>query len=314
MGVDLFFVISGFLITGILLDTKGTEGYFRNFYARRCLRIWPLYYSSLLLMFAVVPLLRPSEAFRIFGSQSMPWWSYVVFLQNFFVPRITRAAGLLAVTWSLAIEEQFYLVWPFVVRYCSPARLRIIAAAVFCFSPALRYYFLLYKFNVYANTLCRLDGLMVGALLASLFRSGTFSPQKYVTLAWIVLLMAAPCALLTDNRIEWAVYSCTALASASFIYLAMFSQRRWLQAVLANRFLIYTGTISYGMYLLQKVSTGTAQVLQLDRHLAIMLPFCTVTTYLMAILSWYLIEKPTQRLKHFFELKRLPRVKPLPVA
>src|SRR5580700_8080284 len=82
MGVDLFFVLSGFLITGILVDTRQSEGYFRNFYARRCLRIWPLYYSVLLFMFVLVPILRPSEAHTVFEARSSPWWAYPMFLQN----------------------------------------------------------------------------------------------------------------------------------------------------------------------------------------------------------------------------------------
>src|SRR5437879_12400201 len=94
MGVDLFFVLSGFLITGILLDTKESEGYFKNFYIRRCLRIWPLYYSLLLSMFVLVPLLRPSEAHIIF-EKSSPWWAYPLFLQNFLIPISTNAAGRL---------------------------------------------------------------------------------------------------------------------------------------------------------------------------------------------------------------------------
>jgi peptidoglycan/LPS O-acetylase OafA/YrhL len=304
MGVDLFFVLSGFLITGILLDTKGTDGYFRKFYARRCLRIWPLYYCALIFMFVVVPVLRPSEAHIIFEPRSMPWWSYFVYLQNFLVPAITRATGLLGVTWSLAVEEQFYAVWPIVVRYCSEAQLRKIAITLICGSPILRFFLMHRGANVYPNTFCRLDGLMAGALLALAFRSKTFSLDAYVRPAWLALLVASPLALITANRVEWAVYSFTALASVSFVYLALCSRQKWLQAIVCNRFLIYTGTISYGIYLLEKVPTDAAMSLHIDRHPAFVLPFTAAATYGLAMLSWNLLEKPFLRLKRFFKLAR----------
>src|SRR5580693_996493 len=108
MGVDLFFVLSGFLITGILVDTKQSAGYFKNFYVRRCLRIWPLYYALIFFMFVGVRFLSPSQ-FHTVLEQSPPWWAFLLYLQNFVGPISTNAAGPLGVTWSLAIEEQFYL-------------------------------------------------------------------------------------------------------------------------------------------------------------------------------------------------------------
>ena len=103
MGVDLFFVLSGLLITGILVDTKQSDGYFRNFYARRCLRIWPLYYSVLLFMFVIVPILRPSEAHTVFAARSSPWWAYPIFLQNFLVPIPIRGYGS---TWRYLVARR----------------------------------------------------------------------------------------------------------------------------------------------------------------------------------------------------------------
>ena len=111
-GVDLFFVISGFLITGILLDSIGSEHYFRNFYVRRVLRIWPLYFALLAFVFVLLPWIMPALRERIF-SQCHPWQSYLVFAQNFFVRDF--GIGPVGVTWSLAIEEQFYLMWPLII-------------------------------------------------------------------------------------------------------------------------------------------------------------------------------------------------------
>ena len=304
MGVDLFFVLSGFLITGILLDTKNTESYFRNFYARRCLRIWPLYYCTLLFMFVAVPLVRPSEAHQIFEPRSMPWWSYFVYLQNFLVPVITRATGPLGVTWSLAVEEQFYLVWPLVVRFCSSKTLSKIAVAFICLDPALRFFLVQRGFNVYPNPFCRLDGLMWGALLALLFRSEAFRREKYVSLGWVALLIASPLAIVTADRVLWAVYSFTALGSASFVYLALASKNKWLQVSLSNRFLIYSGVISYGIYLLEKIPSDALKSLHPNSHPAVVLVVTAATTYAMATLSWNLLEKPALRLKRYFELDR----------
>lgn len=302
MGVDLFFVLSGFLITGILVDTKNSEGYFRNFYARRCLRIWPLYYSCLLFMFVVVPILRPSEAQTIFEARSSPWWAFPLFLQNFLLPVPTMATGLLGVTWSLAVEEQFYLAWPLVVRFCSESQLRKIAIAVICISPALRYYLSLHHVDIYSNTFCRLDGLMAGALLALVVRSPSFVSEKFLTRAWITLFVSAPLALLVDTlHARWIVFSLVALASVSFVYLALFSQQKWLRGVLTNRLLIYTGTISYGMYLLQKIPLDVVKAFHLDQHQYLALPITAAATYLMAAMSWNLLEKPFLRLKRLFD-------------
>ncbi|HXM65061.1 MAG TPA: acyltransferase [Terriglobales bacterium] len=311
MGVDLFFVLSGFLITGILLDTKQSDGYFRNFYARRCLRIWPLYYSVLLFMFVIVPLLRPSEAHAVFEARSSPWWAFPIFLQNLLVPVPPMATGPLGVTWSLAVEEQFYLVWPLVVRFCTEAQLRKITLAVICLSPVLRLYLSAHQANIYSNTFCRLDGLMAGALLAIVIRSVSFSPAQFLTRAWIVFLVAVPVALTVETTLHarWIVFSLTALASVSFIYLALFSPQRWLHAVLTNRFLVYTGTISYGIYLLEKIPLDAARTFRLDEHRFLMLPMTTAITYALAAMSWNLLEKPILKLKRFFEPRTILRVR-----
>jgi peptidoglycan/LPS O-acetylase OafA/YrhL len=307
MGVDLFFVLSGFLITGILLDSKNTEAYFRNFYARRCLRIWPLYYCTLLFMFGVIPFVRPSAAHNVFDAKSMPWWSYFVYLQNFLVSVPTRATGPLGVTWSLAIEEQFYLVWPLVVRFCSAVTLRRIMVTIICLEPVLRLTMLRHGLNVYPNTFSRLDGLMWGALVALLFRSPTFTRKTYVRPAWITLLIALPLALVTAAHVNWIVYSFSALASVSFVYVGLTSTQRWFQSILSNRFLIYSGMISYGIYLLEKLPIDLVKSFHWQAHPILVLLLGAAGTYIVATLSWYLLERPVMRLKRFFDSDRTTR-------
>src|ERR1022692_857343 len=299
MGVDLFFVLSGFLITGILIDTRQSKFYFRNFYARRCLRILPLYYAVLFFMFVVVPFLRPSIGSTVI-ARSSPWWAYPIYLQNFLVYHSAGAAGPLGVTWSVAIEEQFYLVWAVVVRRCSCAQLRRIAAAVTCISPVLRLYLSHHHVDLYTNVFCRLDGLMAGGLLALFVRSTTLPATRFLKAAWLVFFMTVPLIFVTEAfQARWLTLSLTSAASTALIYLSLFETRRWFRGTLTNRWLVYTGTISYGLYLLHKIPFDVVQLLQFDRHPLSALLIGLGASYIMAILSWSLLERPFLRLKRF---------------
>ena len=303
MGVDLFFVLSGFLITGILLDSRQSDGYFRNFYARRALRIWPLYYSILFTMFVLVPLLQPPLSLAIFSARSSPWWAYPLFLQNFLVAIPHLATGPLGVSWSLAIEEQFYLFWPWIVRYCGYRQLRGPIIAVICLSPALRFYLTLQHANIYSNFFCRLDGLMAGAFLALLVRSRGFQPQRWVRPAWVSLLLAVPLALATDAlQMRWLVHSLVVAAAFSLVYLALFSQVGWFQRLMMNRFLVYTGTISFALYLTHKLVFDALASFLAGRP-ALIFTAGFASSYSLAILSWSLLERPFLRLKRFFVLQ-----------
>jgi peptidoglycan/LPS O-acetylase OafA/YrhL len=303
MGVDLFFVLSGFLITGILFDSKQTEGYFKNFYARRCLRIWPLYYSVLFLMFVVIPLLRPSIGALVI-VRSTPRWSYLFYLQNFLVPHPTGSVGPLGTTWSLAIEEQFYLVWAVVVRFCSYSQLRWSAITVICLSPLVRGFLLLHHVNLYPNVFCRLDGLMAGGLVALGVRAKTFRPVNYLKAAWIGLFLSLALAFVSETlKARWITFSFSSLASAAFVYLALFATQRWFRKVMTNRVLAYTGTISYGLYLLHKLPFDAEQIFRLGRHPVLELLAGLAASYAIATLSWFIFEKPFLKLKSFFEAK-----------
>src|SRR5262249_41446351 len=154
-GVDLFFVISGFLITRILMEAKTKPHYFRNFYARRVLRIWPMYFALLLFAFALLPLAMPTLRARIF-AEAHPWQAYLFFVQNLFSVK-EIAFGPVGVTWSLAIEEQYYLLWPLLVLLLSRRALTYSAVGAFACSIIVR---LLQIFGfvhlfIYTNTLSR---------------------------------------------------------------------------------------------------------------------------------------------------------------
>jgi peptidoglycan/LPS O-acetylase OafA/YrhL len=260
-------------------------------------------------MFVIIPFLRPSDGHMIF-QRSGPWWAFPFYLQNFLVPDPSGAAGLLGVTWSLAVEEQFYLEWPVILRFCPNAVVRRIAIGMICISPLLRLLLASHGINLYSNTFSRLDGLMAGSLLATTVRSDDFVPSRFVKPAWIVLCITLPLAFWTEAiRAEWIVFSMSALASASLVYLSLFSGQKWLHAIVKNRFVVYTGTISYGLYLLHKIPFDMGATEHFDKYPLISAPILFAAAYGIAALSWNFLERPFLNLKRYFVTRPDPQAK-----
>jgi peptidoglycan/LPS O-acetylase OafA/YrhL len=166
-GVDLFFVLSGFLITGGLLRTKSSTNYFRSFYARRVLRIFPVYYLALALIYGVLPMFYS----RVTLPPRRDGIIYALYLNNWEPLMRTLATRDAGHFWSLAVEEQFYLLWPAVVLLCSRRRLYAVASTGFLIAPLLRWWLLNHGIpasTIYRNTFCRMDCLMAGALCSLL--------------------------------------------------------------------------------------------------------------------------------------------------
>ena len=286
MGVDLFFVISGFLITGILATMRETRHAFRTFYGRRTLRILPAYYLVLLILFSIS---LPTEGFGVFrdqwptlimGSavQKMPVWiayhKVLFHFRNFNCSPApiqagpyTRFSTGIGVFWSLSVEELFYLVWAPVMLKCSQRVIGICAIAPLLLCPLIR----LLTFNCdqsyYSTFFCRLDSLMAGGCLAIAFaavKRGALTEQALQRSLLLILLISfsALSVLLClggafrgvdiKTVLSFAVigYTLLGLCFASIVGLCVLHQGSpWLRP-LRWRSVMYVGTISYMLYLI----------------------------------------------------------------
>jgi peptidoglycan/LPS O-acetylase OafA/YrhL len=313
-GVDLFFVLSGFLITGILYDSRNSEFYFRNFYVRRILRIFPLYYAALLLV-VLLAALWPQAG--VWGTHSSLWIAF--YLTNILlVAEGAAAAGIVSHFWSLAIEEHFYLVWPFVVRWGTRRQLMTAAAALAAGAFALRVALVLSGADVeapYVLTPARIDALAIGALCALAVR-GPAGPAGVARTALVTMLVSGASLLLVilgpttvsyrDPVMQTAGYTLIAVASGAAIITGITWQP--LKSVLDNAILRWFGRYSYGLYVWHAIvgvfflytplksavgATGpTGSIL--------LLFFSLVTTILLSVASYHLWEKPFLKLKTRF--------------
>jgi peptidoglycan/LPS O-acetylase OafA/YrhL len=173
IGVDLFFVISGFLITGILLDTKTAENYFRGFYARRILRIFPLYYAVLTFVLLGAALLNSKAASSVLPLAG-DRWLYYCYLSNWVgLWKGTWGPNYLGHFWSLAVEEQFYFFWPLLIWILPRRAVPRVAVALAIVAIMARIVWLSHtgpQIEISLATVCRMDSLFIGAICASIFR------------------------------------------------------------------------------------------------------------------------------------------------
>lgn len=329
MGVDVFFVLSGFLITGILWDAKGSGGYFKNFYARRVLRIFPAYYLVLLVFFVAVPLLG-HPALAAYVADSLPdqvWhWTY---LSNF---RIAWNGSWYDhhfpnVFWSLAIEEQFYLLWPLVVCVCNRRALNITCGVLLLVSVSLRIA-LAVDPNVnwissFVLTATRMDGLVVGAFLALLLRSEINHIRTRKRFVWIAVLSFLCMASLTVWRPEdWRDmpaqslrFLFVAILGGAILWLSVTgASGGLLQRAFSNSWMRVLGKYSYALYLwhgpvdsmARSIYDPNGASLIAGSRLPAQLLFvalATVMSLLVSWLSWQLVEKHFLRLKTTFANK-----------
>jgi peptidoglycan/LPS O-acetylase OafA/YrhL len=318
--MDSFFVLSGFLIAGILLDSRSRPDYYRHFYVRRSLRILPVYY--LLITILTIAMFLNGTGYLYSGIPTLykwgsSWW-YFVYLGNV-LPAITgttptAARGSFRPLWSLQIEEQFYLLFPLLVHRLKTKTLVRTLLGLACLSPLLRIVlYWLYPTNTlvqYVSLPCRMEGLALGALIAIRFRMGPWdlSKRKLTFMAAGLVAITCVCGVwsgyLPDRPFNRTIgFLISPIACAYVVlWLIRFRESR-LTACLRLAPLQYMAKISYGAYLFHwpiavvLVPISAALGIGALGHGYLKVVTVFTLTVALASLSWQFFESPLLRLK-----------------
>lgn len=322
-GVDLFFILSGFLIGGILLDKRLSDNYFQAFYARRFFRIFPLYYS-VLCVFLLASIFWPRLSDWLLRDP-VPAWSYFAYVQNYLMgTRGHFGSNFLGITWSLAIEEQFYLTLPLLVWLLKPRYLRWLLIAYVIAGPAIRYAEYLYSgaFGAYVFTLGRADALLFGVLIAIAYRTPALwkwlqTHSRWLWTAFLFLLLGMipialkPRSLLVDCIIR---PSWVSLLFGCLLVLSLSSNRGTVNQTLCNRYLRQVGVYAYCLYLIHQAILGLCYAALSSSEPKILtiwgcwIPVLALfVCYWLAVASWRYFESPLIEIGHRVGYTEPPR-------
>ena len=312
-GVDLFFVLSGFLITGILIRAKGKPDYFRNFIARRSLRIFPLYFASLAIGLWVLPSLLGGHAFEKAQSEQAYLWTYT---SNIRVSWLNDwCFGPFDHFWSLAVEEHFYLVWPAIVMLLPVKRLGwfcVFTVAAVAIARALADPIASLDVAVDVLTIFRIDALCLGALLAALLQSKVHHDQ--IRRIAPIVAIGVIAILIFISMFGTRMFGVPALLVRFFFMAGMAivllsPKRSLLPLIFENPALRFLGKYSYGMYVVQLPVVTLLPLASLVAYLPshpILSSILYVSSIfglitLIAFLSFHLFESHFLRLKTRFD-------------
>ncbi len=330
VGVQLFFVLSGFLITGILLDTARAKNYYQAFFARRTLRIFPLYYVVLAFGFFVLPLLTAVPPGH--GTHQGYLWAY---LTNWAEP-FGRGEPAFPHFWSLAVEEQFYLLWPVIVHRMSARGVTRLGGVLLLLVPIVRVVCRSHwnPEAAYTFTICRVDALAIGAMLAAVLRDPQWSAAFARGLDRIVAIVRLPrVALLAAFGGLFVIthglpragaatqsfgYTGLAILCAAWIAVEVHAWAKAGQVALGRNPLAgalrSVGKYSYAMYVFHAplhLFVGVRVVARLSHGAAPSIPLAlgyavaaTTATYVLAVISFRILEQPFLRLKDRFVAAR----------